>query len=45
MADAAFIPLQTELTPLFRSRRVHNAIFIPFSDSYDITQIWLSQSG
>jgi ABC-type transport system substrate-binding protein len=45
MADAAFIPLQTELTPLFRSVRVHNAIFIPFSNSYDITQVWLSQSG
>ncbi len=45
MADAAFIPLQTELTPLFRSVRVHNAIFIPFSASYDITQVWLSDSG
>jgi ABC-type transport system substrate-binding protein len=45
MADAAFIPLQTELTPLFRSVRVHNAIFIPFSASYDITQVWLSESG
>ena len=45
MSDAAFIPLQTQLTPLFRSARVHNAIFIPFSDSYDITQVWLSQSG
>jgi peptide/nickel transport system substrate-binding protein len=45
MADAAFIPLQTELTPLYRSVRVHNATFIPLSGSYDITQVWLSQSG
>jgi peptide/nickel transport system substrate-binding protein len=45
MADAAFIPLQTPLTPLFRSRRVHNAIFIPLIGSYDITQVWLSPSG
>jgi peptide/nickel transport system substrate-binding protein len=42
MADAAFIPFQTQLTPLFRSTRVHNAIFQPFSEGYDYTQIWLS---
>jgi ABC-type transport system substrate-binding protein len=42
MADAPFIPFQTQLTPLFRSARVHNAIFIPFAEQYDITQIWLS---
>ncbi len=41
MADAAFIPLQAELTQQFRSTRVHNAIFLPFSGSYDITQVWL----
>jgi ABC-type transport system substrate-binding protein len=42
MADAAFIPIETNLKPLFRSARVHNAIFLPLSGSYDITQIWLS---
>jgi ABC-type transport system substrate-binding protein len=42
MKDAAFIPFETSLTPLFRSARVHNAIFIPFSEYYDITQVWLS---
>ncbi len=42
MQDAAFIPFETSLTPLFRSSRVHNAIFIPFSEYYDITQVWLS---
>ena len=42
MKDAAFIPFQTQLTPLFRSTRVHNAIFQPFSEGYDYTQIWLS---
>jgi peptide/nickel transport system substrate-binding protein len=42
MKDAAFIPFQTSLTPLFRSARVHNAIFIPFSEYYDITQVWLA---
>jgi ABC-type transport system substrate-binding protein len=42
MKDAAFIPFQTQLTPLFHSSRVHNAIFVPFSEGYDYTQIWLS---
>jgi ABC-type transport system substrate-binding protein len=42
MKDAAFIPFQTQLTALFRSARVHNAIFLPFSEQYDITQLWLS---
>jgi ABC-type transport system substrate-binding protein len=42
MKDAPFIPFQTQLTALFRSARVHNAIFLPFSEQYDITQIWLS---
>jgi ABC-type transport system substrate-binding protein len=44
MADAAFIPFQTQLTPLFRSARVHNAIYLPFNQQYDITQVWLSNS-
>ena len=43
MADAAFIPLQTQLVRLFRSMRVHNAIYSTFSSTYDITQVWLSQ--
>jgi len=42
MADAAFIPFQTQLTPLFRSARLHNAVYVPFTEQYDITQVWLS---
>ena len=42
MADAAFIPFQTQLVLLFRSARVHNAIYLPLSGQYDITQIWLT---
>jgi ABC-type transport system substrate-binding protein len=42
MTDAPFIPFQTQLTPIFRSSRVHNAIYLPFSQTYDYTQIWLS---
>jgi ABC-type transport system substrate-binding protein len=43
MADAAFIPFQTSLNLLFRSARVHNAIYFPLSQTYDITQVWLSR--
>jgi len=42
MADAPFIPIQTQLFPIFRSSRVHNALFMPLSQSYDYTQLWLS---
>ena len=45
MADAAIVPLQTQKTALFRSTRVHNAIFLPFSQAYDITQIWLDPAS
>jgi peptide/nickel transport system substrate-binding protein len=45
MADAAIVPLQTQKTALFRSSRVHNAIFLPFSQAYDITQVWLSPTS
>jgi ABC-type transport system substrate-binding protein len=42
MHDAAVIPTITLLYTIFRSSRVHNAIFIPFSEGYDYTQIWVS---
>ena len=42
MADAPIIPFQTQLTALFRSARVHNALFMPFSQSFDLSQIWVS---
>lgn len=45
MKDAAIVPLQTQKTALFRSSRVQNAIFLPFSQNYDITQIWLSPNS
>ena len=42
MAEAPFIPFQTQLTNIMRSSHVHNAIYNPFSAQYDITEIWLS---
>ena len=43
MQDAAIIPFMTQSTPLFRSTRVHNAIYIPTTEQYDYTNVWLSQ--
>lgn len=43
MKDAAFIPFQTQSTPLMRSERVHNAVFWPFSAQYDYTNVWLAR--
>jgi ABC-type transport system substrate-binding protein len=42
MADAAIIPFKTESTPIFHSSRVHNALFMPLCQCYDVTQTWLS---
>ncbi|WP_202862544.1 ABC transporter substrate-binding protein [Antricoccus suffuscus] len=45
MKDAAFVPFQTQSTPIFRSTRVHNALELPSSVNYDITQIWLDPTS
>jgi hypothetical protein len=45
MKDAPIVPFQTQKTALFRSSRVHNALFAPFSQSYDITQVWLNPTS
>jgi peptide/nickel transport system substrate-binding protein len=42
MAQAPFIPFQTQLTNVMRAASVHNAIFCPFTAQYEIDQIWLS---
>ena len=45
LKDAPIVPFKTEKTPCFRSTRVHNAIFLPFSQEYDWTQVWLNQTS
>jgi peptide/nickel transport system substrate-binding protein len=44
MRDAAIIPFETQRTPLFHSSRVQNATYSPFSQNYDITNLWLNGS-
>jgi peptide/nickel transport system substrate-binding protein len=41
MRDAAIVPIETQKLPIFHSSRVHNAIYSPFSENYDITNLWL----
>ncbi|SEM57783.1 ABC transporter substrate-binding protein [Streptacidiphilus jiangxiensis] len=45
MAIAAIVPFESQSTPVFRSDRVHNAIFEPFSQQYDVNEIWLSPNS
>jgi peptide/nickel transport system substrate-binding protein len=41
MQDAAVIPVLNQQTPVFRSTRVQNFIYYPFSQQGDITNVWL----
>ena len=45
MTDAAFIPFQTQKVPVFHSARVKNAMWSPFAQSYDMTNLWLSPTN
>jgi peptide/nickel transport system substrate-binding protein len=44
MRDAAIIPIETQRLPLYHSSRVQHAIYSPFSENFDITNLWLSGS-
>lgn len=43
MKDAAVVPFMDNETPLYHSSRTHNAIFVPHTQLYDITNIWISK--
>lgn len=45
MADAAFIPFQTQQVPVFHSSRVRHALWSPFAQSYDVTNLWLNPTS
>ncbi|WP_433475512.1 ABC transporter substrate-binding protein [Spirillospora sp. CA-142024] len=42
MEDAAIVPLLDRAQTLFRSSRVHGALFLPTTAAYDYTRLWLS---
>jgi ABC-type transport system substrate-binding protein len=41
MKDAAVIPVLNQQTPVFRSTRVQNFVYFPFSQQADVTNVWL----
>jgi ABC-type transport system substrate-binding protein len=43
MKDAPFVPFETQSTPIYHSSRTQNAIYFPFAENYDITNLWLKQ--
>jgi ABC-type transport system substrate-binding protein len=43
MKDAAFVPWQQQLTPIYKAKAVHNALFYQIAQLYDYTNIWLSK--
>jgi ABC-type transport system substrate-binding protein len=44
MEDAAIVPLMNKKHPILHSARVHNALYLPTSQSYDFNQVRLSTS-
>ncbi|WP_246178555.1 ABC transporter substrate-binding protein [Actinomadura decatromicini] len=42
MEDAAIVPLLDRSQTLFRSSRVHGALFLPTTATYDYTRLWLT---
>ena len=42
MKDAAIVPFMNNNVPLYHSSRVKNAIYVPTSQLFDVTQLWLS---
>lgn len=43
MEDAVIVPFKTEVAPIYRSKRVQNALWMPRERYYDMTQIWLEE--
>jgi hypothetical protein len=44
MQDAAVVPILNQQTYVFHAKRVQNFIFFPFSQTGDITNLWLKSS-
>ncbi|MCW2938886.1 MAG: transporter substrate-binding protein [Actinomycetia bacterium] len=44
MKDAAIVPFMSQKTPWYHSSRVKNAIWVPITQQFDYTNLWLSGS-
>jgi peptide/nickel transport system substrate-binding protein len=45
MKDAAIVPFMAQKTPWYHSSRVKNTIWVPITQSYDYTNLWLSSGS
>jgi peptide/nickel transport system substrate-binding protein len=43
MKDAAIVPMTTQDVVLFAGKRVHNLIYNPLAEQWNVTQMWLSR--
>lgn len=44
MADAVIVPLNNQNFPIYKSKRVQNALYLPSWQLYDFTNLWLDPS-
>ncbi|WP_219471417.1 ABC transporter substrate-binding protein [Nonomuraea rhizosphaerae] len=45
MGDAVIVPLNNQNTPIYKSKRVQNALYLPAFQLYDITNLWLNPNS
>ena len=45
MKDAAIVPMTTQDVVLFAGKRVHNLIYNPLAEQWNLTQMWLSPTS
>ncbi|MEV6156699.1 ABC transporter substrate-binding protein [Nonomuraea sp. NPDC052129] len=45
MADAVIVPFNNQNTPIYKSKRVRNALYLPAFQLYDITNLWLDPNS
>jgi peptide/nickel transport system substrate-binding protein len=41
MEDAAIFPITDPNTPVYHAAQVHNAIFLPILNQFDMSNVWL----
>ncbi|MEV6030334.1 ABC transporter substrate-binding protein [Nonomuraea sp. NPDC052116] len=45
MGDAVIVPLNNQNTPIYKSKRVQNALYLPAFQLYDFTNLWLDPNN
>ncbi|MFG6190846.1 ABC transporter substrate-binding protein [Nonomuraea sp. JJY05] len=45
MGDAVIVPLNNQNTPIYKSKRVQNALYLPAFQLFDFTNLWLDPNN